>query len=231
MRAIQAPRVSYKAAGKPQPVFDNDTGKCIGHIMPSVHPDVLRASPGIQGWSQPATDDQGSGEESTATPGAQENTAQPPHDSKRCCYQCEAEVPYLFDDCRCKDCTRLTPDEIVGNVDEKSLEELTYCSAMMHVEKTGKAHSILRDPSCGYMTCRPYGEEPDGFDVVGVIDPFGRRYSLEEYEAQISIGTDMSEEITCSACGSEQERAEAFLGALGSLEHYRCRYCGIGWHE
>ena len=32
------------------------------------------------------------------------------------CYQCENEVMYLFADSRCKDCTRLTPDEVVGNV-------------------------------------------------------------------------------------------------------------------
>lgn len=32
------------------------------------------------------------------------------------CYQCEKRVAYLFDDSRCKDCTRLTPEEVQGNV-------------------------------------------------------------------------------------------------------------------
>lgn len=32
------------------------------------------------------------------------------------CYQCEKPVPYLFDDSRCKDCTRLTVSEIRGDV-------------------------------------------------------------------------------------------------------------------
>ncbi|MFA5016286.1 MAG: hypothetical protein WC504_01980 [Methylobacter sp.] len=32
------------------------------------------------------------------------------------CYECENRVSYLFDDSRCKDCTRLTPGEVQGNV-------------------------------------------------------------------------------------------------------------------
>jgi len=32
------------------------------------------------------------------------------------CYQCEQKVMYLFEDSRCKDCTRLTPDEVLGSV-------------------------------------------------------------------------------------------------------------------
>lgn len=32
------------------------------------------------------------------------------------CYQCEEEVVYLFADSRCHKCTRLTPDEVLGNV-------------------------------------------------------------------------------------------------------------------
>jgi len=32
------------------------------------------------------------------------------------CYQCDEETTYLFADARCKDCTRLTPEEVVGNV-------------------------------------------------------------------------------------------------------------------
>lgn len=30
------------------------------------------------------------------------------------CYQCEKEVNWLAPDSRCKDCTRLTPEEVVG---------------------------------------------------------------------------------------------------------------------
>ena len=32
------------------------------------------------------------------------------------CYQCGKPAEYLFDDSRCKDCTRLTPEEIRGEV-------------------------------------------------------------------------------------------------------------------
>lgn len=30
------------------------------------------------------------------------------------CYQCEKPCSYLFDDGRCKSCTRLTPEEVQG---------------------------------------------------------------------------------------------------------------------
>ena len=33
------------------------------------------------------------------------------------CYQCDKPVKYLFPDSRCKDCTRITPEELVGDVD------------------------------------------------------------------------------------------------------------------
>ncbi len=35
------------------------------------------------------------------------------------CYQCEKEVAYLFEDSRCKDCTRQTPEEVRGEVEEE----------------------------------------------------------------------------------------------------------------
>lgn len=35
--------------------------------------------------------------------------------------------------------------------------------------------------------------------------------------------------LTCPACGSEQTAAESLLGTLGTLEHHRCRYCGMGF--
>lgn len=31
------------------------------------------------------------------------------------CYNCDAEVKYLFDDGRCGDCTALTPEEVRGH--------------------------------------------------------------------------------------------------------------------
>lgn len=30
------------------------------------------------------------------------------------CYECGTVVPYLFPDSRCKNCTRITPDELTG---------------------------------------------------------------------------------------------------------------------
>lgn len=37
-------------------------------------------------------------------------------DVAKICYQCDKSCSYLFDDCRCIDCTRLTLKEIVGEV-------------------------------------------------------------------------------------------------------------------
>ena len=38
----------------------------------------------------------------------------PPGEAGGYCYQCEKAVAYIFADGRCKDCTRLTPDEVRG---------------------------------------------------------------------------------------------------------------------
>lgn len=35
--------------------------------------------------------------------------------------------------------------------------------------------------------------------------------------------------MTCPWCSAVQRKAECFLGRLGGLLHYRCRYCGGGW--
>jgi len=53
----------------------------------------------------------------TGEPWGNEKQPKPerPHDGPTC-YQCEQPVNYLFDDGRCKDCTRLIPDEVLGNV-------------------------------------------------------------------------------------------------------------------
>ena len=37
-------------------------------------------------------------------------------DNKITCYQCEQEVNYLFEDARCHNCTRLTPEEVTGDI-------------------------------------------------------------------------------------------------------------------
>lgn len=39
------------------------------------------------------------------------------------CYQCDEEVSYLFPDSRCINCTRLTPEEVQGEV---GVEEAEY---------------------------------------------------------------------------------------------------------
>ena len=33
------------------------------------------------------------------------------------CYQCDRTCKYLFHDGRCSDCTRLTPEEVLGEVE------------------------------------------------------------------------------------------------------------------
>jgi transposase-like protein len=42
---------------------------------------------------------------------------------------------------------------------------------------------------------------------------------------------DEIEIITCPACDAQQDEAECFLGQLGWLSHYRCRYCGWTFSE
>ncbi len=37
----------------PQPLTCGETGKALGILMPRVTQEVLRASPGLQGWSKP----------------------------------------------------------------------------------------------------------------------------------------------------------------------------------
>ncbi len=35
------------------------------------------------------------------------------------CYQCDRQVPYLFDDGRCSECTRLSVDEVTGDYQDE----------------------------------------------------------------------------------------------------------------
>lgn len=48
-------------------------------------------------------------------------------------------------------------------------------------------------------------KEPEEFDV-------------DELAAELGV--------TCTACGSEQYHGESYMGALGTLEHHKCIYCG-----
>ena len=35
----------------------------------------------------------------------------------------------------------------------------------------------------------------------------------------------------CPTCEHEQDESECFLGTLGALAHFACRYCGMQWSE
>ena len=37
--------------------------------------------------------------------------------------------------------------------------------------------------------------------------------------------------VECPVCGGEQDQAEALRGSLGSINHYRCRYCGARFYD
>lgn len=38
------------------------------------------------------------------------------------CYQCEKECDYLLPDSRCGECTRYTPEELIGELEEEEDE-------------------------------------------------------------------------------------------------------------
>jgi len=42
---------------------------------------------------------------------------------------------------------------------------------------------------------------------------------------------DDIDQIECPTCGALQDEADCFLGQLGRLTHYRCRFCGITFSE
>jgi hypothetical protein len=54
------------------------------------------------------------------------------------CYECEQESDYLFDDSRCKTCTRMTPDEVVGAIKEEVDEKYTKNGEITFNPKTGE---------------------------------------------------------------------------------------------
>lgn len=37
--------------------------------------------------------------------------------------------------------------------------------------------------------------------------------------------------LICPSCSSRNTPGEAYMGALGSLTHLRCRFCGWQWSE
>ena len=45
------------------------------------------------------------------------------------------------------------------------------------------------------------------------------------------LAYDEDEILICPACDSEQPKSLCLLGKLGSIEHHRCRYCGMQWSE
>ena len=47
----------------------------------------------------------------------------PPMPETYTCYQCDKEVRYLFEDSCCKDCTRLTPEEVIHGIEGKDYSE------------------------------------------------------------------------------------------------------------
>ena len=53
------------------------------------------------------------------------------------CYECEEEVKWLADDSRCKDCTRLTPEEVQGII-----EDIEDCTRLTSEEVEGIIEDI-----------------------------------------------------------------------------------------
>ena len=52
--------------------------------------------------------------------------------------------------------------------------------------------------------------------------------NLSRNMSRFDVPDDM---VTCPACDRLQDEAECFLGRLGYLTHYRCRYCGMGFNS
>ena len=61
------------------------------------------------------------------------------------CYQCDAQVTYLFADARCAKCTRLTPDEVRGEPKENPMRQSNDNTVDLEVvikHETDKAYLI-----------------------------------------------------------------------------------------
>lgn len=61
------------------------------------------------------------------------------------CYQCDAQVTYLFADARCAQCTRLTPEEVRGEPLENDMRQSNDKTVELEVQikkVTDKAYLI-----------------------------------------------------------------------------------------
>lgn len=61
------------------------------------------------------------------------------------CYQCDAQVTYLFADARCAKCTRLTPEEVRGEPKENPMRQSNDNTVDLEVvikRETDKAYLI-----------------------------------------------------------------------------------------
>ncbi len=61
------------------------------------------------------------------------------------CYQCDAQVTYLFADARCAKCTRLTPEEVRGEPKENDMRRSNDNTVDLEVvikRETDKAYLI-----------------------------------------------------------------------------------------
>lgn len=61
------------------------------------------------------------------------------------CYQCDAQVTYLFGDGRCGRCTRLTPEEVRGETSENDMRRSNDNTVDLEVvikRETDKAYLI-----------------------------------------------------------------------------------------
>ena len=73
------------------------------------------------------------------------------------CYQCDAQVTYLFADARCAKCTRLTPEEVRGEPKENDMRERQEKWDMRYVRLAQEVATWSKDPSTkvGAVLVRP----------------------------------------------------------------------------
>lgn len=59
------------------------------------------------------------------------------------CYQCDKPVAYLFSDSRCKDCTRLTPEEVQGISYSESFQVFSITSLFCFIARSNNLSRAL----------------------------------------------------------------------------------------
>lgn len=59
----------------------------------------------------------------------------------------------------------------------------------------------------------------------------GTKWCRFPHEVTLPAFDQLDDMVTCPACDRLQDEAECFLGRLGRLTHYRCRYCGMGFNS